>query len=1173
VEHNGDGFLGTITGMTEDVTTLIYYVATYKDANGAFYADTSCPDNYVLEGSMCVPPPPDTCTTPNTDFPSRATNEKILFQCQEPDDFTPECTQKSGFVQERAQECITEYRCVKEVEEDKDKERNECINSYVSPTAGVFHEDIALVGTDINLHYQSEYLSDDTIASGWSLNIHHNLDGDYLHLGSGKFLNIKSVKSLENNTTLVNLGNESYLFDANNLHVLTKDNYTNKTLYTFIYNANSKLVSVADAFNNTTTLQRDVNEVVTSITASHGQINYLHVDVNSDLINVTYEDNSEYIFVYENHLMTSEKEPNGNEFLHLFDTDGRVTSVVDAEQGVWSFSKNLNAAYDEIVVNKASGDAITYRDYFLNNDSLLTQTITPRADIFSKITAVDGLSSTSDKCGIVKTINYQTQKDPITSKRVPSNVTTVMPSGLSKTTNYSQLYTFNADTLVKKESATESNGATTTTVRDYNLSTATITSPESRVSTVTYSPDTLLPTKIEVADLEAVLYEYNLEGKVTKIIQGSRETDFTYDSRGNLASEIDIQKGTTTAYSYDTKDRLTQTIYPDGHSVQFSYDSNGNRTKLTTPTPTDHLFEYNGVNKRTSMTSPLGYKTLYMYDKQRRVTKITRASGKDIINTYETGQLKSVSTPQGITNYSYDCGSKVSSIINNLESVSYTYDGDLLTTVQTQGVLNQTIGLSYNNDFRVTSLNYANATQNYTYDKDGYLTTASGYTITRDPLNAQATNISDGVLNLHQTYNQFGELSSSGSNNFEYILTRDSSGKIATKQESTIEYVVRGKKTSQKIKTNLYTYTYDNRDRLNSVKKGRKIVESYEYDANGNRLQATIGRVTTTASYTLDDNLEVYGNNTYIYDADGYLVEKTTPSETVNYMYNTLGALTSVTTPTKTITYHLNALNQRVAKEVDGVITEKYLWLNLTTLLAVYDGSDNLVQRFNYADSRMPISMTQDNQTYYLHYDQVGTLRAISDIDNNIIKEVTYDTFGNILSDTDEEFKIPFGFAGGLHDRDTDLVHFGYREYDSQTGKWTAKDPIDFNGGDSNLYGYVLGNPVGFIDPMGLWNDPLLSGKGVPAAMGGDGKGSSAGQGYGPFSGICGAKGTKEARWIPDVFPNSCKKHDECYSNCSKTKLECDLDLADPYGWALRNPFKDKSQNAYDKAQEGCKCQ
>jgi len=67
---------------------------------------------------------------------------------------------------------------------------------------------------------------------------------------------------------------------------------------------------------------------------------------------------------------------------------------------------------------------------------------------------------------------------------------------------------------------------------------------------------------------------------------------------------------------------------------------------------------------------------------------------------------------------------------------------------------------------------------------------------------------------------------------------------------------------------------------------------------------------------------------------------------------------------------------------------------------------------------------------------------------------------------------VPFGFAGGLYDPLTKLTHFGYREYDSFTGKWTAKDPIGFAGGDSNLYGYVLNDPVNLVDPTG--ENPFL---------------------------------------------------------------------------------------------------
>ncbi|MDR0580274.1 MAG: RHS repeat-associated core domain-containing protein [Campylobacteraceae bacterium] len=80
-------------------------------------------------------------------------------------------------------------------------------------------------------------------------------------------------------------------------------------------------------------------------------------------------------------------------------------------------------------------------------------------------------------------------------------------------------------------------------------------------------------------------------------------------------------------------------------------------------------------------------------------------------------------------------------------------------------------------------------------------------------------------------------------------------------------------------------------------------------------------------------------------------------------------------------------------------------------------------------------------------------------------------SFGNIINDTNpsntQTINIPIGFAGGLYDHHTKLTKFGYREYDSYTGRWTSKDPIDFEGGDSNLYGYVLGDPINGVDPTG----------------------------------------------------------------------------------------------------------
>jgi hypothetical protein len=47
-------------------------------------------------------------------------------------------------------------------------------------------------------------------------------------------------------------------------------------------------------------------------------------------------------------------------------------------------------------------------------------------------------------------------------------------------------------------------------------------------------------------------------------------------------------------------------------------------------------------------------------------------------------------------------------------------------------------------------------------------------------------------------------------------------------------------------------------------------------------------------------------------------------------------------------------------------------------------------------------------------------------------------------------------------------VRFGVRDYDAETGRWTAKDPIGFLGGDTNHYGYVFNDPINLIDETGF---------------------------------------------------------------------------------------------------------
>ncbi|MFT3777050.1 MAG: RHS repeat-associated core domain-containing protein [Ottowia sp.] len=124
---------------------------------------------------------------------------------------------------------------------------------------------------------------------------------------------------------------------------------------------------------------------------------------------------------------------------------------------------------------------------------------------------------------------------------------------------------------------------------------------------------------------------------------------------------------------------------------------------------------------------------------------------------------------------------------------------------------------------------------------------------------------------------------------------------------------------------------------------------------------------------------------------------------------------------------------------------------------------------FYYGDKpNVPEAMDKGGKTYRIVSDQLGSVRLVIDSQTgDIAQQMDYDAWGNVTQDTNPNFQ-PFGFAGGLYDPDTKLTRFGARDYDAETGRWTAKDPILFAGGDSNLYGYVLQNPVSFIDPTGL---------------------------------------------------------------------------------------------------------
>lgn len=136
--------------------------------------------------------------------------------------------------------------------------------------------------------------------------------------------------------------------------------------------------------------------------------------------------------------------------------------------------------------------------------------------------------------------------------------------------------------------------------------------------------------------------------------------------------------------------------------------------------------------------------------------------------------------------------------------------------------------------------------------------------------------------------------------------------------------------------------------------------------------------------------------------------------------------------------------------------------------IAELDDQGNLVSLFVYGTrSHVPDGMIKDGVRYLFVTDQVGSVRLVVNAETGAVAQrIDYDAWGNVMFDSTPGFQ-PFAFAGGLYDGQTKLVRFGARDYDPEVGRWTAKDPLLFDGGQGNLYVYVADDPINRIDPPG----------------------------------------------------------------------------------------------------------
>jgi RHS repeat-associated protein len=883
-------------------------------------------------------------------------------------------------------------------------------------------------------------------------------------------------------------GASRFVFDSAGRHLRTENALTGQMVLTFARDAEGRLLTVTDADGNVTTIERDGNGQPTAIIAPHGQRTALTVDGNQHLTGVVDPTGATWAMQYtDSGLMTQITHPKGGVNAFTYDADGRLLRDLDPEGGGWQLNHTEQAdGSDRTEMISGEGRVRVFSTTRQSNGSRLYTDQSPDGTITTRSYDDAGATTITQADGTV--LFTKEGPDPRFKMDAPilAERKVTLPSGLAfqQTTTRAVTLADPADAL-SLQSLTDTvstNGRVETAAFDAAARRWTFASPANRVVTLSVD-DQSRPLMRAVAGLEPATVSYDSRGRLSVLAQGSgsaaRATRLDYyaatdSAQAGFLRSITDTIGRETTFTYDAAGRMTARTLPDGDRIGFQYDAQGNLAALTPPGRSAHVFNYDRLDQTTAYTPPdlsgIDTITRYHYNLDRQTTRIERPGGAVIDFVYDSGgRVASRTIPTGVDTYAYDATTGQLATIDTSDGIglAFTWDGLLPKTTVWSGPVRGSISRTFDSNFWITRETVEGDAVDFTYDADGLLVQAGGLSLAHDPGNGLVTSVGVGIVDETRDYNGFGELesrsvSATGAPVYQVTYARDPLGRIVEQAETT------GATTAT------LAYAYDVDGRLSEVRRNGALAESYTFDVNSNRATKTTLAGTITYSYDAQDRLlEASGTNgatSYAYTEAGDLRAKTTAAGTTAYDYDAVGNLRAVVLPNgKNITYLIDGQDRRVGKRVDGVLMQGWLYGDQLNPVAELDGQGNVVARFVYADQlNVPVYMTKGGATYRIVSDYLGSPRLVIDTATGAVAQrMDYDAFGNVVTDTNPGFQS-FGFAGGLYDPDTGLVRFGARDYDPETGRWTAKDPIGFAGGESGLYSYVGVNPIGHVDPSGL---------------------------------------------------------------------------------------------------------
>ena len=801
-------------------------------------------------------------------------------------------------------------------------------------------------------------------------------------------------------------------------------------------------------------------------------------------------------YEYDNQLnMTKKVDALGRTTIYTYDTDGNRLTMTDTI-GMEIYTYNN---FSQILMKTDRMNGVWMNTYDANGNLLTAKDALDQTTTLT-YTPLEQLETITDARNHTTTLAYDSF-GRLTQVTDANNKTTI----------------YNYDARARLTNLTNALNQTTAFEYDLHNRLKKVIHPDTKFMTYAYD---LAGRRNAMTDERGYItnYGYDPAYRLTSVTDAlNHATTYDYDLMSNMTVQIDAL-GNTTNYEYDDFNRLKKMIYPPATvgatrlEEEFEYDTVGNLRKRIDTADRETLYDYDTANRLIKTTDANLQFTQFEYNARSQMTKVKDALNQEYVFTYDPLGRQLTQTRAGstmsylydavgnrtkrtdytgrVTDYVYDNLNRLSNInyVNQTgDNAAYVYDDLSRLTSATNYA--GTISFEYDNRHRIgNSTDVFGRTLNYEYDANGnrtFMKFSSNISIV-----SQGTNSGNIILNYnYDAANRLTQMTeSSRTYAFGYDEANRMTGRTLPNGISTV-YGYDGMSRLKRLKhadsenrelfDNNYSYNpanqisqiadlndtrvfgYDNLDRLTNVALNSSPFENYAFNPVGNRTSSHL-----SSSYTHQpfNRLTATQTANYGYNSNGNLTSKNQSGNTTTYTWDYENRLREANTPFGTVSYKYDALGRRVERIFDGDSTE-FSYDGLDVIFDVQTSDYSFIKYTNAPGIDNKLSLQQGaGDIYYFLADHLGSTTALSDANGGIAEETNYDGFGNSAN----QLSTRFQYTGREYDGITGLYFYRARWYDAQVGRFISEDPIGFNGGDVNLFGYVNNNPLMFIDPSGL---------------------------------------------------------------------------------------------------------